>query len=102
MEADFLKLVQGDKSVMEYEATFTALSRFATALVADEQSKCRRFLEGLRPAIKSRLSILKLNVYADLVDRAIIAERDLAESQKAREQFNRKRGNNSKAQRPPF
>ena len=84
MEADFLKLTQGTKSVAEYEEQFTALSRFAPTVVANEGSKCRKFLEGLRPNIKGRLTILKLNNYADLVDRAIIAERDIIQSQAAR------------------
>ena len=85
MEADFLNLTQGTKSVAEYEQQFTALSRFASKLVPDEDSRCRRFFEGLRPAIKSRLSVLKLTVYADMVDRAMIAERYLTESQNARD-----------------
>ncbi|TXG60934.1 hypothetical protein EZV62_012297 [Acer yangbiense] len=67
MESDFLSLIQGAKSVAEYEEKFNSLSRHVPTLVATETSRCRRFFEGLRPGIKSRLSILKLNVYADLV-----------------------------------
>ena len=52
LEADFLKLTQGTKCVAEYEEQFTALSRFALTLVANEGNKCRKFLEGLRPNIK--------------------------------------------------
>ncbi|TXG70315.1 hypothetical protein EZV62_005250 [Acer yangbiense] len=74
MESDFLSLIQGSKLVAEYEEIFNSLSRHVPTLVATETSRCRRFFEGLRPGIKSRLSILKLNVYADLVDRAMIAE----------------------------
>ncbi|XP_044489090.1 uncharacterized protein LOC123213686 [Mangifera indica] len=85
MEADFLSLIQGDKSMAEYEEKFTTLSRFAAGLIKDKGSHCRRFFEGLRPAIKSRLSILKLNTYADMVGWAIIAERYLAESQNAQD-----------------
>ncbi|KAH9722450.1 Endonuclease [Citrus sinensis] len=36
MEADFLRLTQGTESVAEYEEQFTALSRFAHTLVANE------------------------------------------------------------------
>ena len=84
MEVDFLKVTQGTKSVAEYEEQFTALSHFSPTLVADEGSKCRKFLEGLHPIIKRRLTILKLNNYADLVDRAIIVERDIIQSQVTR------------------
>ena len=81
MEADFLKLTQGTKYLAKYEEQFTALSRFAPTLVANEGSKCRQFLEGLRPNIKGRLTILKINNYVDLVDRTILAEKDIYEAQ---------------------
>ena len=84
MEADFMKLTQGTKYVAEYEEQFTAISRFASTLVANECSKCRKFLEGLRINIKGWLTILKLNNYADLVDRVILVERNLIQSQVAR------------------
>ncbi|KAH9665582.1 Endonuclease [Citrus sinensis] len=90
MEADFLRLTQGTKSVAEYEEQFTALSRFAPTLVANEGSKYRKFLEGLRPNIKGRVTILKINNYADLVDRAILAEKDILEAQVIRDQRNKK------------
>lgn len=39
----------------------------------------------LHPTIKSCLSVLEVTMYLDLVDRAIIAERDLVESQVSRD-----------------
>ena len=90
MEADFLKLTQGMKSVAEYEEQFMALSRFDPTLVVNEGSKCRKFLEGLCTNIKGRLTILKLNNYADLVDRAILVEKDIFEAQATRDQRNKK------------
>ncbi|TXG69298.1 hypothetical protein EZV62_004233 [Acer yangbiense] len=95
MESDFLSLIQGSKLVAEYEEIFNSLSRHVPTLVATETSRCRRFFEGLRPGIKSRLSILKLNVYADLVDRAMIAERYLVESQTVRDQHQKKKSGGS-------
>lgn len=89
MEADFLSLIQGNKSVAEYEEQFTALSRFVPKLIDEEGSKCRRFFEGLRPSIKAQLSILKLTTYSDIVDRAMIAERYLRESQTGRDTWNK-------------
>ncbi|KAH9778034.1 Endonuclease [Citrus sinensis] len=59
-------------------------------LVTNEGSRCRKFLEGLRPNIKGRLTILKINNYADLVDRAILAEKDILEAQVTRDQRNKK------------
>lgn len=90
MEANFLKLTQGMKSVTEYKEQFAVLSRFAPTLDANEGSKCRKFLERLRTNINGRLTIVKLNNYVDLVDRAILAEKDILETQATRDQRNKR------------
>uniref|UniRef100_A0A804JW91 Uncharacterized protein n=1 Tax=Musa acuminata subsp. malaccensis TaxID=214687 RepID=A0A804JW91_MUSAM len=48
--------------------------RFATHMTDDESRKARRFERGLRPAIRSRMSALKLQTYADTVERALKIE----------------------------
>lgn len=45
MKANFLKLTQGMKSVVEYEEQFTDLSHFAPTLVTNEGNKCRKLLK---------------------------------------------------------
>ena len=40
-------MTQGNMFVVDYEATFIELSRFAEAFVVDEREKCRLFQEGL-------------------------------------------------------
>ncbi|RRT32201.1 hypothetical protein B296_00044808 [Ensete ventricosum] len=47
----------------------------------DKIRKAKRFERGLRPTIRSRISALKLPIYADVVERALIIERDLEEIQ---------------------
>ncbi|TXG73220.1 hypothetical protein EZV62_001799 [Acer yangbiense] len=89
MERDFLNLKQGSKSVTEYEEQFTSLSRFATQLIPDDESKGRHFLNGLHPDIRSKVEVLKLATYTDIVDRALIAERSLEECKKTHEVFKR-------------
>ncbi|KAI9160100.1 hypothetical protein LWI28_005107 [Acer negundo] len=89
MERDFLSLKQGSKSIAEYEQQFTSLSRFATKLIPDDESRGRRFLDGLHPDIQSKVEVLKLTRYADIVDRALIAERSLEECKKAQDVFKR-------------
>ena len=90
MEANFQKLTQGMKFFTEYKEQFTVLSRFAPTLVANEGSKCKKFLERLRTNINGRLTIVKLNNYVDLVDRAILVEKDIFEAQATRDQRNKK------------
>ncbi|KAH7576462.1 hypothetical protein JRO89_XS01G0072700 [Xanthoceras sorbifolium] len=41
MERDFLNLKHGSKTIVEYEEQFTSLSRFATQLIPDDESKAR-------------------------------------------------------------
>ncbi|RRT40979.1 hypothetical protein B296_00040464 [Ensete ventricosum] len=50
----------------------------------DEIRKSKRFERGLRLAIRSRISVLKLPSYADVVENALIIERDLEEIQEIR------------------
>ncbi|XP_059597457.1 uncharacterized protein LOC132254850 [Vitis vinifera] len=59
-----------------YEAKFTELSRFAPQLIATEEEKAVKFQDGLKPYLKNKISILKLSVYSEMVDRALIAEKD--------------------------
>ena len=60
----------------QYEAKFTELSRFTPQLIATEEKKTLKFQDGLRPYLKNKISILKLGVYSEVVDRALIAEKD--------------------------
>lgn len=79
---EFIYLLQRDMTVGEYQAKFEGLSRFAPHLIPDDATKAKRFEQGLRPAIKDKISILKLTRYADVVDRALIAERSTPEDKK--------------------
>ncbi|KAL5570134.1 hypothetical protein UlMin_026709 [Ulmus minor] len=51
-EREFSRLEQGNKTVAEYEASFARLAKFAPDLVAMEESRARRFEEGLRASIR--------------------------------------------------
>ncbi|RRT46396.1 hypothetical protein B296_00008396 [Ensete ventricosum] len=50
-----------------------------THITDDKIRKTKRFERGLRPAIRNWRSVLKLPSYADMVERALIIERDLEE-----------------------
>ena len=47
MERQFINLNQGGRTVDQYAAEFTRLSRFAPYMVAQEGDRARRFLQGL-------------------------------------------------------
>ncbi|RVW64158.1 hypothetical protein CK203_052622 [Vitis vinifera] len=93
---EFVCLEQRDLTVAEYEAKFTELSRFPPQLIATEEEKALKFQDGLKPYLKNKISILKLSVYSEVVDRALIAKKDNEELYQYREQ-QRKRNRNDGA-----
>ncbi|XP_028068902.1 uncharacterized protein LOC114271486 [Camellia sinensis] len=75
---EFETLRQGNKTVAEYEAQFAELARFAPHMVDTDYKKVRKFEVGLRSAILDKVNILKLPTYVDVLERAVIAEGNLA------------------------
>ncbi|MQL84539.1 hypothetical protein Taro_017047 [Colocasia esculenta] len=55
MEQEFLSLTQGSMTVLEYEARFSELSKYAPHIVADERRKTKKFVMGLKPSLRTRL-----------------------------------------------
>ncbi|MQL93168.1 hypothetical protein Taro_025809, partial [Colocasia esculenta] len=55
MEQEFLTLTQGSMSVLEYEARFAELSKYAPHIVTDEWRKVKKFIMGLKPSLRTRL-----------------------------------------------
>ncbi|MQL76139.1 hypothetical protein Taro_008521 [Colocasia esculenta] len=58
MEQEFLTLTQGSMTVLEYEARFVELSKYALHIVANEQRKVKKFIMGLKPSLRTRLVAL--------------------------------------------
>ena len=83
---EFVRLEQRDLTLAQYEAKFTELSHFSLQLIATEEEKALKFQDGLNPYLKNKISILKLGVYLEVVDKALIAEKDNEELHQYREQ----------------
>ena len=81
-----VRLEQRDLTVAQYEAKFTELSRFSPQLIATKEEKALKFQDGLKLYLKNKILILKLGVYLEVVDRALIAEKDNEELHQYREQ----------------
>ena len=73
-EVEFMELIQGNKTVLQYEAKFTELSRFAPHIVADDVRKAKKFQRGLRPSIRTRMATLRLKSYFEVVETAKVVE----------------------------
>ncbi|XP_028064936.1 uncharacterized protein LOC114268039 [Camellia sinensis] len=75
---EFKTLRQGNRTVAEYEAQFAELARFAPHMVDTDYKKVRKFEGGLQSAILDKVNMLKLPTYVDVLERAVIAEGNLA------------------------
>ncbi|KAA3464255.1 DNA/RNA polymerases superfamily protein [Gossypium australe] len=70
----FLNLVQGNKTVAEYEAKFLQLSRYACGIVGTEYERCVRFEDGLRDELRMMIAPQQEREFAVLVEKAKVAE----------------------------
>ena len=57
-----------------YEAKFSELSRFAPHMIATEAMKAKKFERGLRPYLRSHVSMFRHETYAEVYDKAELAE----------------------------
>ncbi|XP_074342219.1 uncharacterized protein LOC141679685 [Apium graveolens] len=82
MEIKFLELKQGNLSVTDYESKFTELSRFVPEQVDTDEKRAKRFQQGLKPWIRSRVAVFKLMTYTAVVQKAVIIKGESKASQK--------------------
>ncbi|XP_028552889.1 uncharacterized protein LOC114580226 [Dendrobium catenatum] len=81
MQETFLRLVQGSRTMMQYEAEFTTLARYAPQLVSTSTEKCYQFLRGLRDSLRQPLVPFHISDFSELVERARYIENDLMATQ---------------------
>ena len=67
---DFIRLRQGGLSVFEYETQCTKLSKFAPELIATEQRRVRRFVQGLNVEIQEVLAAAQINTFMEVLEKA--------------------------------
>ncbi|XP_073225640.1 uncharacterized protein [Cicer arietinum] len=91
-ETEFLNLLQGGMSVVEYVAKFEALSRYSHYLRDNPQDewKAIKFEQGLRPELQRFIGILEIRDYPTLVNKSRVAEKKMQalEAEKLKEKFN--------------
>ena len=68
-EIKFLELKQANMSVAEYEAKFSEMARFVP-----EFKKAKRFQQGLKPWIRSRIAVFEFQNFSTVVQKAMIVE----------------------------
>ncbi|XP_028078878.1 probable terpene synthase 2 [Camellia sinensis] len=72
--SEFQELKQGKVSVVEYDAKFIELARFAPHMVDTDYKKAQEFDGGLDMEVFDRVGILKLPTYVEVLDRALMKE----------------------------
>jgi hypothetical protein len=77
---EFLDLVQGEMSVIEYAAKFLQLSCFGLYLILTEEKKAKKFKRGLNSHIRIMMSCFDIWNFSQLVDKASIYEESLKEN----------------------
>ena len=82
---EFLELKQGAMTVMDYEARFTELARFADDYVATDLAKVRRFENGLKLSIRAKIVGLRLQDMDSMVGTALTIEREIEDARSTRD-----------------
>ncbi|XP_020208585.1 uncharacterized protein LOC109793532, partial [Cajanus cajan] len=77
-EMEFLELNQGNNTVAEYAAKFDALVRYCTHYHGEggERAKCIKFVNGLRPEVKTAINYQEIYHFPTLVNKCSIYDRD--------------------------
>ncbi|XP_020080318.1 uncharacterized protein LOC109703979 [Ananas comosus] len=82
----FQKLRQGDRLVREYEREFSRIVNYVPSVVRDDKDRADCFVR-LRPDIFEAVHNLKLQTFAEVLDRALWIEQGNASVQEERESY---------------
>ncbi|KAL6179087.1 hypothetical protein ACLB2K_050603 [Fragaria x ananassa] len=72
-----LQMKRKEMSLADYQSKFEELMRFSPGIILNEAAKAKKFEDGLDLQIKEKVSILKLQTYLKVVDRALIVEQSI-------------------------
>jgi hypothetical protein len=77
---EFLDLVQGGMSVIEYAVKFLQMSHFGLYLILTKEKKVKKLERGLNSRIQIMMNCFNIQNFSQLVDRALIYEESLKEN----------------------
>ena len=72
-------------TLAQYEAEFSRLAKFASTMVVDEETKARRFEDGLMFRIKQGVVPFELTTFRAVVSKALLVEMGLNEARADRD-----------------
>ena len=82
---EFLEFKQGAMNVIEYVTRFIELARFANDYVSTDLAKVKRFENGLRLSIQSRIVGLRLQNMDSMVGTAMTIEKEVKDARSTRD-----------------
>ena len=89
----FLYLKQGGKPIEQYVSEFCRLCKYGAEYVKTEEEKCRRFKKGLNDELAPFFTVVEIDDFEVLVNKAIATEAKLKSAER------RKGGSSSKGKR---
>ncbi|PKU71046.1 hypothetical protein MA16_Dca018664 [Dendrobium catenatum] len=97
MQEKLNRLVQGDRTITEYEIEFMMLFRYASHLIPNAEEKCHCFFCGLRDGIRQPLVPLGVEDYSALFERARKIKLDFQSTHRRRDFQKRKNEDESRS-----
>ena len=78
-EKEFMRLIQGSLTVVQYEAEFNRLIQYAPHVLADEERRRKKFIEGLKLELRKAVAINRPRDYDSAVETAMELEAEFQE-----------------------
>ncbi|KAF3600075.1 hypothetical protein F2Q69_00035780 [Brassica cretica] len=101
LQRQFANLVQGDKTVREYESEFMRLRRHVLRGKDDEETMISNFIFGLKPELENRIAVGNYESLIELVEKDVNVEIGLeaekAASKKSKQHQEGKYGGNQRS-----
>ncbi|KAF3587301.1 hypothetical protein F2Q69_00027541 [Brassica cretica] len=101
LQRQFANLVQGEKTVREYEYEFMRLRRHVLRVQDDEETMISNFMFGLKPELENRLAFGNYESLTELVEKAVNVkiglEAEKAASKKSKQHQEGKYGGNQRS-----
>ncbi|XP_039115300.1 uncharacterized protein LOC120250538 [Dioscorea cayenensis subsp. rotundata] len=88
---EFMRLVQGNKTVTEYETELKDLANFVPELAPTEEVLCSKFEVGLNLGIRERMTVTSKQSFKEMVQSALRAEQLVREGKRVRENIAKRR-----------
>ena len=82
---EFLEFKQGNMTMLEYVAKFTELARFEDNYMAADMAKVRKFEDGLKLSILSKIVAFLLQDMGSMVETVVVIKKEIDDARSTRD-----------------